>query len=126
MLYSFNRRKLGALPTQEVPTLIAACCQIEDSSPWFDHFRRYLIPLTPEERLAELISDFELQLAGIEYRFRAKSLELKKKAVFRFDRNMDAVARRLAALDPNPATAIQSAVIAEIQAQLKPGGLLNC
>ena len=124
MLYSFNRRKLGTLPMKEVPTVIAACCQIEDSSPWFDHFRRYLIPATPEERLAELISDFELQLAGIEYEFRAKSLELKRQAVVRFDRNMDAVARKLAALDSNPASAIQPDFIAEMLDQFKPGGLL--
>ncbi len=98
MLYSFNRRKLGRLPMRELPVVIAACCQIDDSSPWFSYLRPYLVPATSEDRLVEFISDFNLRHESAVANLKVKRLELQRKSERLFDNRINTVQHRIAAL----------------------------
>lgn len=95
MLYSFSRLKLRSCTFKELPVILAACCQVDDSSPYFDNLRRYLVPVTSEERLAEMISNFDCQIEDAIVSLKTKRATLQRSSERRFDYEIDCIKSRL-------------------------------
>lgn len=84
MLHPFSPHKLAKCPLRLLPYLLAACCKVDDTSPYFDRLRPYLLPETPEDRLAELLHSYDLLCESRIASVRVRRAELQRRADRRF------------------------------------------
>lgn len=82
MKHRINPHKLGKAPLSLL-ALLFAHFEYDDSSPYFDAIRPYLVPATPEERWDELVSDVRMKYEElgqkIERRFHDESAKSNRR-----------------------------------------------
>jgi hypothetical protein len=82
MKYKINPCKLAKAPQRLLPILLA-CLEYDDSSPFFEAIRLYMIPATPEERwnaiFVDLESRFDELTAAVQMRHKELGSKIERK-----------------------------------------------